>query len=83
LIPDLLRRANVRAAVEATDWTEHVVLDVVDYRPATSRGFENDRPRTEIHGHRERAPPASTCETPERACTVHQLTEPLVGKLET
>lgn len=78
---DLLRRRDVREALDATDWTEHAVLDVVDYRPATSRGFEDDRPHTELHRHRERAPPAETYETPERICTVYRLTEPLVRYL--
>lgn len=80
LAPDTLRRAAVREAVEATDRTEHAVLDVVDYRPATSRGFEDDRPRTEIHRHRERAPPATAYPTPECGCT-RRLTEPLVREL--
>ena len=68
-------------ALDATDWTEHAVLDVVDYRPATSRGFEDDRPHTETHRHRQRAPPASAYETPERTSTVYRFTGPLVREL--
>lgn len=79
--PDLLRRPDVREAVETTNWETYAVVDVVDYRPATSRGLEDDRPHTEVHRHRERAPSATTYATPERGCTVHRLTEPLVREL--
>lgn len=78
---DLLGRADVRAAVAATDWADHAVLDIVAYRPATSRGFEDDSPHTEIYRHCERAPPPNTYATPERVATVYRLTRPLVDRL--
>jgi hypothetical protein len=71
----------VREACEATDWDEHAVLDVVTFLPATSRGFEDDRQRTETYRYRERAPPIDRTENGERAYRVQRLTRPLYRQL--
>jgi hypothetical protein len=71
----------VREACEATDWEEFVVLDVVTFFPATSRGFEGDRQRIEVYRHRERAPPIGRYENGERDYRVQRLTRPLFERL--
>lgn len=72
---------RVREAVEATDWDEHAVVDVVRFEPATSRGFEDGLPRTEVYRYRERAPPPETYENGERGYRVERVTEPVFERL--
>ena len=67
---------SVRAALEATDWERHPVVDVVTFAPATSRGLEGDRQRIEVHRHL-RGPDPSVYENGERAFRVERLTRPL------
>lgn len=72
----------VRAAVEATDWDEYAVVDVVTFLPATGRGLEGDRQRVETHRYRERAPPVDAYENGERPYRVQRVTRPLVEGLD-
>jgi len=80
--PAVLERPAVRDALATTDWADCAVLDIVEYRPATGRGFEDDRARTEVHRHGRRAPAPEDYATPERRCTVYRLTEPLVEQVQ-
>lgn len=66
---DFLGRADVRAAVAATDWADHAVLDVVDYRLATCRRVVDDR-RTPNSTCTASAVTHTSCTMPECAMTV-------------
>lgn len=70
-----------REAVEATDWDEHAVVDVVHFEPATGRGFEDSLPRTEVHRYREHAPPPGTYVNGERGYWVERATKPVYERL--
>lgn len=67
---------RVRAELETTDWDRHPIVDVVTFAPATGRGLEGDRGRTETYRYRE-APPLSVYENAERGVRVERLTRPL------
>jgi hypothetical protein len=72
----------VREACEATDWTQHAVVDVVTFLPATSRGFEGDRQRIEVCRYRKRAPAVDCYANEEREHRVQRLTRPLYDRSE-
>ena len=71
---------QVRAELEATDWTATPVVDVVTFLPATSRGFEDGHQRVEVYRYRE-GPPLSRYTNEERAFRVERLTRPLYERL--
>jgi hypothetical protein len=67
--------------VVETDWSEYVVVDVVDFLPATTTRFEDDHLRTEVYRYRDEPPPPSTYDNGERRYRVQRATRPLVERL--
>lgn len=70
-------------AVAATDWSQTATVAVVEFLPATSARFEDDRWRTEVYRYEGPAPPASVYDTGERLSRVRQVTEPPAERLRT
>lgn len=71
---------RVEEALAATDWTATPVVDVVRYAPATTRGFEDGQPRTELYRYAE-PPPLDAYETGERTYRVERVTRPVYDGL--
>jgi hypothetical protein len=72
----------VPPALADADWDAYAVVDVVEFLPATTTGFEDDRRRTEVYRYADRAPPLSVYENGERRYRVQRATRPLVGRVD-